>query len=254
MGARRREEAVMDRLAWPTAIKVVVGIMVAGLVAGTVLLLVLNFELTGARPEPTGEFIDDVIAGFEWDTARWPVDLADSALFAIGFAALGLLGPLLSRLVGRGDSRGPILTGTLLLAGGLGVAAQLAWIGAKPVATSPQYCDCGLLAEEIMSRLMTLNVVTGIQAWLTNGAAIAAAVGLVIAAGPGVRAGMPSGWAILGYVTAIAVVIAVVLSAFGAYPYDLIGTALVAAVLVPAWAIWLAMRAEDLRLGDREVE
>ena len=30
----------MDRLEWPTAIKVIVGLMVAGMVAGTVLLLV----------------------------------------------------------------------------------------------------------------------------------------------------------------------------------------------------------------------
>ncbi len=241
----------MNRLEWPTAVRVVVGIMVAGMVVGVVLLLDLNYELLGARPAPTGDFLQDIISGFRWDTERWPVDFADSALFALRFGALGLLGLLLARLVTPGDSRGAILSGLPLLAGGLGVAAQLVWIGAKPIATSPQLCECGLLAEEIMSRLMTLNVVSGIQTWLTNGAILAAAAGVLVAARPGVRAGMPSGWALIGYATALGAVIVVVLSALRAYPVDLIGTALVAAVLLPVWAIWLAQRAHSLQLGDR---
>jgi hypothetical protein len=32
------------------------------------------------------------------------------------------------------------------------------------------------------------------------------------------------------------------------------GLVVLAAVLIPAWAIWLAMRADGLRLGDREFE
>ncbi|MEO6577357.1 MAG: hypothetical protein ABIO99_00425 [Candidatus Limnocylindria bacterium] len=230
------------------------GIMVAGFVAGTILLLVLNYELTGARPAPTGEFTQDILGAFEWDAARWPLDFADGVLFAAGFAALGLLGSLLARIVDPSDSRRSIIVGTFLLAGGLGVAAQLVWIGAKPVATSPQYCDCGLLAEEIMARLMGLNIVSGVQTWLTNGAAIAAAVGLVVAARPGVRAGMPRGWAMVTYATVLATVILVALSAFRADPFDLIGTALVAAVLLPVWAIWLAQRAEGLHLAEAAVE
>nr|MBA2631655.1 hypothetical protein [Chloroflexota bacterium] len=81
----------MNRLEWPTAVRVVVGIMVAGMVAGVVLLLVLNYDLLGPRPAPSGDFLQDTILRFEWDTARWPVDFADSALFALGFGALGLL-------------------------------------------------------------------------------------------------------------------------------------------------------------------
>ncbi|MEO6578280.1 MAG: hypothetical protein ABIO99_05200 [Candidatus Limnocylindria bacterium] len=224
------------------------------MVAGVVLTLVLNFELLGARPAPTDDFLQNVISGFEWDTARWPVDFAASALFAIGFGALGLLGSLLARLAAPGDSRGPILGGALLLAGGLGVAAQLVWIGAKPIATSPELCECGLLAEEVMSRLMTLNIVSGVQTWLTNGAIVAAAAGLVVAARPGVRAGMPSAWATLAYVTAAAAIVLVVLSALRAYPFDLIAVALVAAVLLPVWALWLAQGAGRLRWEDVHVD
>jgi hypothetical protein len=247
----------MDRWAWPTTVKVIVGLMVAGLVGGIVLLLFVQmFELAGKFPAETGVFTDDIQAGNEFITSQYPLDLAQGLLFATGFAAIGLLGQLLPRLVGIGDSRGPILRGTLMLAGGLGVAAQLLLIGAEPIATSTQYCDCGLLEEELMSRLMAFNIVQGIEVWLTNGAMIAAAVGVVIAARPGVRAGMPVGWAYLGYLTALASVIVVVLMAarFETFPFNVWTLVLVAAVLLPAWAIWLALRAEGLLLDDRPVE
>lgn len=245
----------MDRWAWPTAVKVIAGIMGAGLIGGTVLFLVLFFELTGAFPVETGDFIDEILAGNEWHTARNPLDITQGALYAAGFAALGLLGLLLARLFEPGDSRGPILSGVLLFAGVLGVVAQLLWIGFKPVATSPQYCDCGFLTEEIMSRLMSFNILTGVQNSLTAGAAIAAAIGLVIVARPGVRAGMPSGWAILSYVTAVATVVFAVLWALTyTYPFNLYSLVLVAGVLLPAWAIWLALRADGLRLDAREIE
>ena len=246
----------MERWEWPTAVKVLVGLMVAGMVAGAVLLVVQVYELTGAFPAETGDFVNDISAGNEYISARYPLDFAQGALFAMGFAALALLGPLLARLVGPGDSHGPMLSGTLLLAGGLGVAAQLVFIGATPVATSPQYCDCGLLAEELMSRLMAYNIVQGIQTWLTNGAILGAAVGLLVAARPGVRAGMPVGWAYLAYLTALTSVIVVVLWSFSrdTFPFNLWSLVVLAAILLPAWAIWLAMRAEDLSLGDREVD
>ena len=78
----------MDRLAWPTAVKVVVGIMAAGLVAGIVLLLVDQLEVTGAFPPETGDFVDDILAGNEYFTARYPLFFAQAALFEIGFGAL----------------------------------------------------------------------------------------------------------------------------------------------------------------------
>jgi hypothetical protein len=246
-----REEMKVDRLTWPTAVRALVGILVAGFVAGSVLNLVLNFDVLGAPPEPPEDFIDGVIASFEFDATRWPVEFAASALFAAGFAALGLLGPTLGRLTRPADVRRGLLSGSFLLAGGLGVASQLMWIGAKPIAASTQYCECGLLAEEIMSRLMALNIVGGMQMWLVNGAAIMAAIGLVVAVGTGLRAGMPSGWGLLAWGTALLVIVTAVLSAFRAYPFDLIGTVLVAAILVPAWAIWIAMEADRLVEDDQ---
>ena len=107
-----------------------------------------------------------------------------------------------------------------------------------------------------MSRLMAFNIVQGIQTWLINGAILAAAAGVLIAARPGVRAGMPVGWAYLGYLTALASVVVVVLWAFprDTFPFNLWSLVVLAAVLLPAWAIWLAMRSGDLSLGDQEVD
>jgi len=246
----------MDRWAWPTTLKVIVGLMVAGMVAGSVLFVVQVYELTGKFPAETGVFVDDITAGNEYISARYWLDFAQGVLYAIGFAGLALLGQLLPRLGGPGDSRGPILRGTLMLAGGLGVVAQLLIIGAEPVATSTQYCECGLLAEELMSRLMAFNIVQGIVTWLTNGAIIATAVGLVIAARPGVNAGMPVGWAYLGYLTALGGIVVTVLWAFSrdTFPFNLWSLVILAAILLPAWAIWLAIRSEDLRLGDQGVD
>jgi hypothetical protein len=246
----------MDRWAWPTTVKVIVGLMVAGMVAASVLFVVQVYELTGPFPAETGVFVDDISAGNEYINARYPLDFAQGALYALGFAALALLGQLLPRLVGPGDSRGPILRGTLMLAGVLGVTAQLLIIGAEPVATSPQYCDCGLLQEELMSRLMAFNIVQNIVTWLINGAIIGAAVGLIVAARPGVNAGMPVGWAYLGYLTALVGIVVVVLWAFSheTFPFNLWSLVGLAAILLPAWAIWLAVRSEDLRLGDQEVD
>ena len=172
------------------------------------------YELTGPFPAETGVFVDDISAGNEYISARYALDFAQGALYAIGFAALALLGQLLPRLVGPSDSRGPILRGTLMLAGGLGVVAQLLIIGAEPVATSTQYCECGLLQEELMSRLMAFNIVQGIVTWLTNGAIIAAAAGLLIVLGPASMRACPSAGPTSGYLTALASVVVVVLWSF----------------------------------------
>ena len=107
-----------------------------------------------------------------------------------------------------------------------------------------------------MSRLMAFNIVQGIVTWLTNGAILAAAGGLLIAARPGVNAGMSVGWAYLGISTALASVVVVVLWSFSrdTFPFNLWSLVVLAAVLLPAWAIWLAMRSDDLRIGDQQVD
>jgi hypothetical protein len=236
----------MTRIEWPTLARTLAWILAAAFVLASVLLLIFALELFGGPPEPGAEFLDNVLADFAWQQTQWPIEFAGTALFAIGFLALGGLGPVLGRLARSADARRGIVAAAFLTAGGLGAASQLLWIGAKPIATSAQYCECGLLAEELMSRLMTLNIVTGIQTWLVSGALLAAAVGLVAAGRLGREAGMPASWEWLALATAVAALMGVVLPLFDVYPFDVLFVVLVAGILVPIWAVWLGARAAEI--------
>ena len=244
----------MRSIEWPSLARALAWIMAVAFVASTVLLLLLNLNVFGAPPFGGRDFLDEVLADFEWQQTQWPFDFAASALLAVGFLALGALGPVLARLAAETDARRGLVAAAFLGAGGLGAASQLDYLGAKPIATNPQYCECGFLAEEIMSRLMILDVVTGIQTWLISGSLVAAAVGLVIAGMLGREAGMPSQWLWLALVgAALAVVLAVVGAVFPpfvVYPLDVILIVLVAGIAVPIWAIWLAARAGEIWLVD----
>jgi len=120
------------------------------------------------------------------------------------------------------------------------------WLGVKPIATSPQYCECGLLAEEIVSRLMALDIVTGAQTWLVSGSQLAAAVGLVVAGRLGREAGMPASWQWLALAAVAVALIGIVLPFFDVYPIDVVLVILVAGILVPIWAAWFGSRAREI--------
>jgi hypothetical protein len=247
----------MRTIEWPSLARALALITAIAFVASTILLLLLNFNVFGAPPFGGVDFLDEVLADFEYQQTQWPFDFAASALLAVGFLALGALGPVLARLADETDARRGLVAAAFLGAGGLGAASQLVYLGAKPIATNPQYCECGFLAEEIMSRVMILNVVTGIQNWLIIGSLVAAAVGLVIAGTLGREAGMPSQWLWLGLIgAALAVVLAVVsavLPPFVAYPWDVILIVLVAGITVPIWVAWLAARARQIWPVDEGV-
>jgi len=236
----------MNALTWPTLARAAAWLMAGAFVLASVLLLLLGFQVFGGPPEPAGVFLDDVLAGFAWEQTQWPIEFAGSALFVIGFLALGVLGPVFSRLAGSADARGGLVSVAFLLSAGLGATSQLIYIGAKPIATSPQYCECGLLAEEIMSRLMTLNIVNGIQTWLVSGAMLAATVGLLAAGQLGRDAGMPAAWRTLAWVAAALALIVAILPLFDLAPFDVLLVVLVAGLLIPIWAVWFASRVDDL--------
>jgi hypothetical protein len=117
------------------------------------------------------------------------------------------------------------------------------WIGVRPIATNPQYCECGLLAEEIMARLMILDVAMGIQTWLVTGAILTASGGVVIAGNLGRESGMPAGWLWLSLGIAALAVVGTLLTILRVFPLDAIVTILLAGILFPIWALWLAARA-----------
>ncbi len=236
----------MNGLSWSSVVRGLAWILAITFFISAVLTTLLSFEVLGPPPERGEDFIQFILDIFRWEQDRWPIDLAASALAAIGFLALGALGPAFQRLTAPEDGRRGLLGTSFLSAGLLGAASQLVWIGVKPIATSPEYCDCGFLQEEIMSRLMILNVAGGVQAWLLNGGLVALAVGLVVVARLGQRAGMPVGWRWLSLVTAAMSLLGVAISFFDVYPLDALLVLLIAGVLAPAWALWLSRRATIL--------
>lgn len=251
----------MSRIEWPSLTRVLAVIVAAAFFIATVLFVLLNFGFLGTPPEPPEEhgevahaelFIEGVLAEFEFEQSLLPIDFAANSLFAIGLGALALLGQGLARLADEDDARGRLVGAAFLLGGGLGAAAQLMWLGVEPVATSTQLCECGLRAEEIMARLMILNVTGGIQLWLVDGGLVAVAVGLVAAAAVGREAGMGNGWFWFSLLLAALLLVGVLVDVGSMMapidvPVGAIITALVAGIMVPIWAIWLARRSPDLR-------
>jgi hypothetical protein len=231
---------------WSSATRIAALLVTAFFIVATVLQALINFELLGPRPGGGVDFIDEVLRGFEWDQERWPVEFAATALFGAGFVSLGGLGTLLAGLAERGDARRSLVRGAYLGAGGLGLASMLLWLGVKPIAASPQLCECGLRAEEIMSRLMILNVAADTQIWMAIGATFLAAIGAVLIAPVGRRAGMPAGWVWLALAPAILAPIAAALHVLQAFPADWAVLLVAAGIAVPAWALWIALRSEAI--------
>ncbi len=118
----------MTRMAWPALARALAWIMAAAFVLASVLLLLFAFQVFGGPPEPGEVFIDNVLADFAWQQTQWPLEFAGTALFAIGFLALGGLAPVLGRLAGPADARRGLVTVAFLGAGGLGAASQLLWL------------------------------------------------------------------------------------------------------------------------------
>lgn len=244
----------MSNWRWADTVRVLSLLMAAFFFVAAVLTAVLQFELTGHPPPEPPDFLDGIVAFFRWDSARWPIDFAGTLLAALGFAAFGAVGVLLSRLAGAADSRRTVIAALMVMGASLGAASQLLWIGVKPVATSPQLCECGLRAEEIMSRLMILNVAGGVQAWLNNGAIILLSIGVVLATALARRAGASSGWVWFSYLLVLGAVLTPIFGELHLEPFDLWSFFVLVAILVPGWALWLAIEAPRLTPPDEPGE
>jgi hypothetical protein len=236
----------VKRLEWTATLRVLSLVVTAFFVAAAVLQAVLSFELTGAAPEDTDDFIESIIQFFAWEQGRAGIDLAASLLFGLGFLAVAGVGVLLSRLAESTDARRALGAAAFVAGGSLGLASQLWWIAVKPLATSPQYCECNLLAEEITSRLMILRLGGTVQMWLVIGAIVLVSLGIILAAQLGRRAGMPGAWIWLSYLVVVASLVSSGLGIAGTYPFDQIALLVVAGILIPLWGLWLAIRAPNL--------
>jgi hypothetical protein len=234
------------RLGWLTAATFLAG-------AALVIFLQLNSPAERSFP-PDATFVDHILAEFEDARSVWLVDLANSLLFAVGFAAIAALGAVLRHVLGRDDPRGMVAVAAFMVAGAVGVVAQLIYIGGNEVATSPQYCDCGFLAEEIISRQMIHITLGGIVFWMIDAFTVLFAVGLLAwAAVASASRRMPVGWVAFTRLLAVVglavvawnrIVVPLLIEAgYDNVDYFLIGSILigiVAGIMVPVWAAWLA--------------
>ena len=238
-----------SRLGWFVAVTFLVGMVIVGLG---------QFHVIVPEPEfrENATFVDDVLAGFEHAQTHRIEDLTSTLLLAAGFVGLAILGTTLRRALDRDDARGAVLAVAFLLAGAIGVASQVLFVGTTVAASSPEYCDCGFLAEEIISRDMILLVVENVVFWMTDAAVVLFAVGLLAFAGMAPAAGwVPGGLVAYARVLAVLAVLAVIwgrvavpilLGSDVDLDFFLIGDVILlvlAGVLIPIWAAWLGRSA-----------
>ena len=237
----------MGRIEWASAARILGWVVGLGLLVGALIQLALQFELVGGLTEPpSDDFVDRILTIYADVTNRWPIEFTLHVAFALGFAGLASLGPVLGRLASPADARGGLVMVAFLGLGGMGLASQLLQIGAVPFLTSPELCECGLREHEIMAREVVINTIFGVQLWLVVGALVLAVPGFILAGSLGADAGMPPAWRWLSLLIALASIVLVVLAVLEAFPYDQYVLGLTAGILVPIWAIWLAMRAPAL--------
>jgi hypothetical protein len=238
-----------SRLGWLIAVALLLAAVIYGLKIFHVIVPEPPFD-----PNLTG--VDVILAGFEHAQEHWLEDLSSSLLFAIAFAGLAVLGLVLRHAMNRDEARSGLMAIGFIVAGTLGIASNLIYLGAIEAATSPEYCDCGFLAEELVSREMIRFVVEGMVFWLNGGVVVLFAIGLLAFGGVAGSAGwVPAGLAVFARVVALLGLISVVwdhvavpllIEAGTEFDFFLLSqviTIVFAGILVPLWAAWLARAA-----------
>ena len=215
------------------------------LVGATLLFLGLSRNVFVAEPRfpNDADLPTRLLGSIDARQASWPFDFASSLLFAVAFGAFAVLGRLLA-LAGRvGDARSSVIGSTLFGGGLLGLASQLIHIGSQQVAIDQPYCDCGFKVQETISQYWGLTLIQGAESWLVNGAIVLLAIGIALAGAALTGVVRSPGWQLVSWLTALVAVIRVVLSGLelGGDLNQLL-IAIVAGVLLPLWAILLAMR------------
>lgn len=218
-------------------------VFAGGLVVATILGLGLGFDLF-VRPPAIADNLDlptRLIAIQPFREARWPFEAIATLASALGFGALALAAGPLSALAGR-DRRAGVLRSAILASGVIGVAANLLYLGATKVTIDLQYCDCGFKTQEVISQFWAIQVANGATDWLNIGAVAFGIVAVSMSAVLFDRSGLPGWWRWLAAGAALFLAVGVVLPLFSDSPLGDLSTAFATGLLLPAWAIVLALR------------
>jgi hypothetical protein len=212
-------------------------------VAATLLFLGLTLNLFVANPQfpDSADLPTRLLGSIDARHASWPFDFVSALLFGAAFAAIALLGRLLTLVGPSGDGRSN-LAGSALFGGGLlGLASQLIHIGSQQVAIDIPYCDCGFKVQETISQYWGLTLIQGAESWLVNGATVFLAIGIALASAALAGVVRSPGWRSVSWLTALVAIISVALSGLElGGDVDQLLIAVLGGILLPLWAILLA--------------
>jgi hypothetical protein len=220
----------------------------------TVVAVLVNLNITAPAPDIADDAAlpDIIFENFAAARAAGLQEVAYTLLYAAGFLAIAMLGPILRDVLGRGDPRVTRFTVFFLVAGTIGILSQVMYGGGKDVATAPYYCDCDYLASQLISRGVVLDVLDGIQSFMVDTFSLLFAFGLLAAAGVARAKGWPPSFvrasqalAVLGLVSVAwnRIGVQLLVNADVQIDYPLIGLAslaVIAGIATPIWAVILA--------------
>lgn len=230
---------------WSVA-RTLLGVFAACLVLATILSLALGFDLL-VRPPDLADTLDlpsRQVALQPFREARWPIDAVSTLLYVVAFGALLLAAGPIASLAGA-DRRAGVLKSSILASGLLGIVSGLLYVGATQV-TIALYCDCGFKTEESISQFWAINIVLGATNWLGYGAIVFGAIGVTTSAFVLGGRGLPRSWRWLAWIAAVLLILSVVLHEVSDTPAGDLVVAVATGLLLPAWALILAMRSDRI--------
>ncbi len=143
----------------------------------------------------------------------------------------------------------PPLGGTLL-SGTLGVTAAALYIGGTQVTIAQSYCDCGFRTEELIGRFWALEIVQGATNWLGYGAIAVGAIAVLTSTVAVTHPVLSGPWRWIGVSAAAMLMISIALHEVSETSLGDLVVAVATGVLLPMWAVILALRFADLSAAD----
>jgi hypothetical protein len=212
-------------------------VVATSFILATILLLLDRFNVLATPPDlPNANLVDRMLGSADYRQAIWPVFLWWNLLYAIGFAASVVFAWLVAA------ARGGLSTfAALAVVGGIIAAiASVIPLGAVNASVWQLYCDCGFKETEVVAGYWAQTVAGDVGVWLGRFGSVTLALGLVAL----VRdAGglLPSTLRLWTWLLAIALVLTPLLGITEIADPSIEEwlSVIIAAVLVPVWAIWL---------------
>jgi hypothetical protein len=220
-------------------------VVAVAFILAVLLRLADQFNLVATPPDlPNANMVDRTLGSSAYLHAIWPVFLWTNLLFGIGFLAIVAFAFNVASAA-RVSGGLPTFKGLGAAGGVIAAISSIIPIGGAEAKVFVQYCDCGFKDTEVVSQLWAQMVVEDIADWFLRVAGVTLAIALIALLREGKEL-MPPTLRTWTYLTAFAFVLAPVLATTQLLNPDQVDllTALIAAVLVPVWAVWLGRTVE----------